>query len=118
MIFSKNNILEGYSKNLLEKFKFQKFQTQDMWFQIYKENDRHGLHTHAGSHFTNVFYVQLPDKNIKTRIISVGGEELDLNVEEGDILTFPSFYTHESPENKNKEEKIIISFNIDIYYNF
>ena len=102
----------------MKSLNFKNFKLKICGFTIFKENDRHGLHTHAGSHFTNVFYVQLPDKNIKTRIISVGGEELDLNVEEGDILTFPSFYTHESPENKNKEEKIIISFNIDIYYNF
>ena len=39
---------------------------------------------------------------------------IEVMVEEGDILTFPSYLMHESPVNFCDENKIIISFNIDI----
>ena len=35
-------------------------------------------------------------------------------VKEGQILTFPSFWSHKSPPNNSEEAKIIISFNTSI----
>jgi uncharacterized RmlC-like cupin family protein len=53
-------------------------------------------------------YVQLPGKlTTKTSLY-------DIDAKEGDIVTFPAYVPHNSPENKNDEEKIIVSFNTSI----
>jgi len=109
-----NNIFQAYAKNFCNNFKNGSVKLTGLWFQVYGLNDSHEPHTHPGCHFTNVFFLQLPDKDLKTQIQLPGDEKLDINVTEGDILTFPAFYWHRSPINKSGKEKIIISFNIDI----
>ena len=83
------------------------------WFQTYKPNDFHGWHVHAGCMFSNVYYLSLPDGAAKTSF-SYLGEEFQIEVQEGDILTFPSFLPHCSKENKSKAPKHVISFNSNL----
>jgi len=80
----------------------------NFWFQIYNKDSLHDWHVHGNTQFANVYYLKLPDKKTKTVIKNV--PELDL--EEGDLLTFPSFMLHKSPINENENEKIVIAFNI------
>ena len=108
------NIFDDYAKNFCNKFKNGSVVLNGLWFQIYRENDSHEAHTHPRCHFTNIFYLDLPNNNLKTQIDLPGGKKLDIDVIEGDILTFPAYYWHRSPVNKSGKEKIIISFNIDI----
>ena len=81
-----------------------------MWFQVYREGDKHETHTHPHAHFTNVFYINLPDKKLTTEI-----RKINHDCKEGDIITFPAYYEHGSPINTNKQPKVIISFNINIF---
>jgi uncharacterized protein YjlB len=103
------NILESYLNDFKLKNNFKKVRMTNMWFQVYGEGDFHSLHTHTKTNFTNIFYIQLPSASVKTNIINY-----DVDVEEGDILSFPAFLKHGSPVNKSKDFKIIISFNIDV----
>ena len=64
------------------------------------------------TNFTNVFYINLPHREIKTQIKDKY-KNFNINVEEGDILSFPGYYAHCSPINIYDESKIIISFNMD-----
>lgn len=91
----------------LYNFNISKLITHNFWFQIYQKNSTHDWHTHAGSHFTNVYFVELPDKDTATQI--KGFDNLD--VEEGDLITFPAYWVHRSPVNKTNQRKTIISFN-------
>ena len=43
-------------------------------------------------------------------------ELFELNIEEGDIVTFPGYYAHKSPINNFDEDKIIIAFNTDLVH--
>jgi ectoine hydroxylase-related dioxygenase (phytanoyl-CoA dioxygenase family) len=81
----------------------------NMWFQQYKKNDKHSWHTHGLSNFSNVYFVELPLKSLATEILNVN----NLNLKEGDLLTFPSHLYHRSPINKTNKRKTIISFNCD-----
>ena len=108
------NIFEDFVKNLCYKFDVQSIELINLWFQIYKKGDFHNLHRHANSHFTNVFFINLPNKNLKTKIYSLEKNIIDVSIEEGDILSFPGFLKHESLINPYEEEKIIISFNINL----
>jgi hypothetical protein len=84
-----------------------------LWFQVYRKNDFHEEHTHGRAHFTNVFYVQLPEQKLKTKIKMHDGNELSFEAKEGQIVTFPAYWRHSSPINLSDKEKIIISFNLD-----
>ena len=37
-----------------------------------------------------------------------------INVTEGDLLIFPAYLPHSVEENKSDEDRVIISFNIDV----
>ena len=83
------------------------------WFQWYETNDDHDWHTHPRCHFTSIYYLSLPNKNIKT-IVRDFDNFKNFDIKEGQILTFPSFWKHRSPPNNSKEAKIIISFNSNV----
>lgn len=83
------------------------------WFQQYEKHDIHSWHVHGECNLSSIFYVELPGGTPNTQF-SIFGKQFEVNVEEGDILTFPSFYTHCSPSSKSEKRKSIISFNWDI----
>lgn len=83
------------------------------WFQWYEKNDFHVWHIHGGTHFTNIYYLSLPNKDIKTKIKDFD-EEKNFDVSEGQILTIPAYWRHKSPPNTFDEPKIIISFNTEL----
>ena len=107
-------IYEGYAKNLCDVFDAEKVEPNNFWFQKYNQGDSHCLHRHGNVHFTNVFYLKIPEKYLNTKIYNLDKEIISIDIKEGDILTFPAFLKHESVENKNEDYKMIISFNVDI----
>ena len=80
---------------------------QNIWYQQYNSNDEHDWHTHTGSHYTNIYFVELPDKDMKTEILDMA----NIDVKEGDIISFPAFIFHRSKPNKSNKRKTVISFN-------
>tara|TARA_X000001036_G_C20416198_1_gene699154 strand:+ start:220 stop:774 length:555 start_codon:yes stop_codon:yes gene_type:complete len=89
----------------------------DLWYQQYNKNSQHGWHIH-GNNFTGVYYVDLPNNAYKTEYIN----PLDKNdirffdVQEGDLILFPSHLVHRAPVVKDDIIKTIISFNLDVGY--
>jgi hypothetical protein len=104
-------ILEEHN-NSLTKFLnyYTKIKVGLYWFQQYSSGDFHSWHHHPGSVFSNIYYVDLPEKSVRTKFRFLG-EEFEIAVEEGQILTFPSFLEHCSPPNSSDSIKTIISFN-------
>ena len=39
---------------------------------------------------------------------------ISIKIEEGDLLIFPAYLPHSVEENKSNDERVIISFNLDI----
>lgn len=105
----KEQVLKEFSKWFLEYYKVTQFQCDHSWYQIYKKNNFHQLHTHAKTNFTNVFYLQLPGPDSTTSI-----ENQKFTSGEGHLITFPGFYKHESKKNIYEKDKIIISFNSSV----
>lgn len=105
-------IINPYLLETMDFLKSQTFIIHNIWFQQYKKNSRHGWHVHPGANFTNVYYLELPDKNKKTTILDVASNEyIDIDIEEGDLITFPAYLHHGSPLIDNNKRKTIISFN-------
>jgi len=105
-------VLREFSLWFMKLHKADQLVIEESWYQIYNKNNFHELHTHSGTNFTNVFYLQLPDKKNSTFI-----ENESVDVLEGSLITFPGFIPHESKPNLSDTPKIIISFNSSIKIN-
>lgn len=111
VLFIKDNLKNHFEKTF-NKIGLKDVEICALWFQQYIKNNTHGWHVH-GDNFTGVYYVQFNNNLPKTEIIDpLTNNLIPLNVEEGDILIFPSFLIHRSPPIKTKDTKTIISFNI------
>lgn len=80
------------------------------WYQQYEKGNYHGWHTHGNCAFSNIYYLELPEGSSKTTF-RLNDEEFEVDVKEGDLLTFPGHFFHCSKENKSDKRKTIISFN-------
>jgi len=103
--------------NVYQDLGYDGFTLHELWFQQYIQNSGHGWHTHS-SNFTNVYYLELPKNSPKTQIVNPYNqtEVIEIDVKEGDLLTFPSFVIHRAPENTSPNRKTIISYNINATY--
>lgn len=81
------------------------------WIQQYKELDYHAKHIHAACVFSSVYYIDLANDNAKTTFI-LNNKEIELEVKEGQVLTFPSCMPHTSKVNQAKQIKTVCSWNI------
>ena len=101
------------------------------WSIINKKNASNERHIHSNSYISAVYYVSAP-KNCgdilfhdprEARIIrkpnTIKGNKLNAEVvnitpQSGLLVLFPSYLYHSVAKNNSDEERIIISFNIDI----
>ena len=104
------NTVRGHIETMTKALDCLRFEIGAYWFQQYCTSGFHTWHTHGGCHFTNIYFVECP-KGFETKF-----KDMNRNIEEGDIISFPAFVPHCSPEIKDaKERKTIISFNTNFY---
>jgi hypothetical protein len=108
-------IIMPYIENIRKLLNEQNFQINNMWFQQYKKNDLHEFHRHAFTNFSNVYYLEMPNKKMATKFKTRLDDKklFTINAEEGDFITFPACISHSSPKINEKTRKTIISFNTD-----
>ena len=102
-----------------------------MWSIINKKNSFNIKHNHPNSYLSAAYYVKVPknsgnisfydpkeQKNIRfpktKKFTEISAVVSSMEPEEGDLLLFPSYLYHSVSENLSDNERIIISFNIDI----
>lgn len=108
------NYLNPHVAEVFKTMGFSKFMIKEIWFQQYLNRASHGWHTH-GSHFTNVYYLELDEDAPKTVLINpFTREEFVPDVKEGQTLVFPAYVIHKSPDDFFEKRKTIISWNSDI----
>ena len=104
---------------------------KEMWAIINKTGDFNVVHTHPNCYLSAAYYVKAPEKcgrfqienpniakknfypeiKIKNELnVQVAGIE----IEEGDLLIFPGYLPHKVRANESNEDRIVISFNVDI----
>jgi hypothetical protein len=103
--------IENHLKEVCDKLQMQLRQASYFWFQQYEYGDFHNYHTHDTG-YSCVYYVQLESESPKTTFIYMGNE-FEFNVNEGDILTFPSYLMHRSKPNFSKFTKTIVACNFE-----
>lgn len=100
--------------NCGQNFNFTELVINKIWFQQYFKDDVHNWHIHGDCQFTGVYYVELPYNAPKTQILDpISKKIIELEVDEGDIIFFPSFIIHTAPKILENTRKTIISFNFN-----
>ena len=91
----------------------------DLWFQKYYENQYHAVHNHGAIGYSSVLYIEFDKNEHKgTQFISPftnakGFTEIyNAEVEEGDLIIFPSVINHCSIPTQSKKLRMILSMNI------
>jgi hypothetical protein len=102
--------------NVYAEMGYDKFKYLEIWYQQYTKSNKHRWHQHLGCNWANVYYVELSDSGPRTMIKNpFSKQEIIIpELEEGDVLSFPAFFWHCSPENTSEDRKTVIAFNIDL----
>ena len=115
------------------KYNSDKVKIEGMWSIINKKGSFNIQHNHPNAYLSSAYYVKHPEKSgsikffdpreqksIRYPKIKKYGELSAATVEiapkEGDLLIFPSYLYHAVAENLSEQDRIIISFNVDIKY--
>ena len=107
-------MLEEHMKDVMLNLNIKEYNFTNYWFQQYKHLDTHGWHRHRHCFFSSVYYIELPKDGPSTIFKNpVDGKTiLRPEIEEGDIITFPSIIEHCSAPNQSTNKKTVISFNV------
>ena len=123
----KEVIVDGYGWEYIP----EKIGVTEMWAIINSKGAYNQMHNHTNSYLSASYYVKAPDKSgnieffdpnevkkfrhpkIKNRTdLSAFG--YSIKPIEGNLLIFPSYLYHSVGKNLSDEDRIIVSFNIDI----
>ena len=138
VVNNENDLLQSFIINCLSNFpnidKSINFDV-DAWININKPGDYNSKHHHPNCHLSGVLWVKAPEEcgriqfqspvefQTYTEVQSYTEEFKNSNNYfhtyyfspiEGRMLVFPSHLQHEVLENKSNEDRISVSFNIDL----
>tara|TARA_R100001460_G_scaffold36024_1_gene69257 strand:- start:159 stop:641 length:483 start_codon:yes stop_codon:yes gene_type:complete len=80
----------------------------DNWAQLYNKKNSHGVHTHGGSVYSGIFYIQGSSPTI---FYDRDYESYVKKFIKNELLLFPSWIPHEVKPLEIDEQRLIISFN-------
>ena len=118
-------------QNMGWKIKDKNIRIKEMWAIINKRDNFNISHIHPNCFLSAAYYVKAPD-NCGRFIIEnpnmakkyahpeienkneLNIEITGLDIEEGDLIIFPSYLPHKVGKNQSGEERVVISFNVDI----
>ena len=127
--------LQKYILNVFQNYGWKtenkNIRIREMWAIINKKNDFNVLHTHPNSFLSAAYYVkaskncgkfQIENPNIAKRHYVpevLNKNELNmtvagLHINEGELLIFPGYLPHKVSNNESDDDRIVISFNVDI----
>ena len=132
------NKFKDFLKNIItNEFGWEYFPNKQrivaMWAIINKKNSYNVMHNHQNCYLSSAYYVKKPknsgditffDPNEaktyrfpeKERNTNYSTQTITIKPEEGDLLIFPSYLYHAVEINSSNEDRVVISFNIDIGY--
>ena len=131
----KKIIDEGLSKHSECYLDYKKLEYSALWFNINKKGDYNILHQHPGCDLGGVFWIKTPPNcgviafaslhsfPASTYLDSINEEyryhtrnyhDFMFNPLEGRMLIFPSYLRHSVEVNESDEDRISVSFNLNI----
>ena len=129
----KDFLKDVISNNMGWKYVPNKQRIVAMWAIINKKNSFNVSHYHQNCYLSAAYYIRKPEnsgditfadpKQVRTyrsprieKYTEYTRESVTIKPEEGDLIVFPSYLYHEVGVNLSNEDRVIISFNIDIDY--
>ena len=126
-----SHLFEIINKDFGWKCTTDQIKFEGIWSVINKENSYNIRHFHPNSNLSAAYYVKakencgkikffdpLDQKLIKTpaknKTTELSAEVVSFTPNEGDLLIFPSYLHHSVEENLSGQDRIVISFNVDI----
>ena len=127
--------ISKYVINVFEKYGWvydsSKVTCTSMWAIINKKGNFNIEHSHSNNYLSAAYYVKAPkncgdfkvsnpsiiNRNIYPKSIQateLNSNTANIKINEGDLLIFPAYLPHSVEQNKTDEDRVIISFNIDI----
>ena len=127
--------LQEYIINAFQNFGWKvenkNIRISEMWAIINEKDNFNVLHTHPNSYLSSAYYVkakkncgkfEIENPNIAKRHSfpeialrnELNLEVASIDINEGDLLLFPSYLPHKVGKNESDEDRIVISFNVDI----
>jgi len=89
------------------------YEKNEFWFNAATNGESTGMHNHnANAIISGVIYLQIPENSANLFFKSGKNNELEIEVETGKVIFFPSELDHYVPENKSNEMRISLSFNL------
>ena len=132
------NKIKNYLKHIIVdefgwKYVPNKQRVVAMWAIINKKNSFNVMHNHQNCYLSASYYVRKPEdsgditffdpKEAKTyrfpkieKYTEYSTEIVTIEPGEGDLLIFPSYLYHSVGENLSDDNRVVVSFNIDIGY--
>ena len=121
------DVFENYGWNINPK----QIVCTEMWAIINSKNSFNVTHTHPNSYLSAAYYVKTPKNCGKflienpnavsshsfpkiTKKNDLNSNTRGLDIKEGDLLFFPSYLPHRVGKNESDEDRIVISFNINV----
>ena len=94
----------------------------NIWCQSYAENGTHGAHTHGFGQISACQYIKfIPGEHEATTFYHLppnpftgDAESITPDVEEGDVIFFPSTYMHASGVNTSQHQRHIVAWNMGV----
>ena len=113
------------------KYNSDKVKIAPIWSIVNKKGSFNIQHNHPNAYLSAVYYVRFPEnsgnikffdpkeqKNIRYPKIKnytdMSAAITEITPKEGDLLIFPAYLYHSVGENLSEDDRIIISFNVDI----
>lgn len=109
------NDLKDFQQIMLDHYCCSEIHIIGAWFQQYNNSDVHNWHIHASCNISVVYFLELHNENDSTEFFDLSSRksfQLE-NVKEGDLLIFPGFIPHRTPQNKFLDRRTIIAFNLN-----
>lgn len=128
--------IRGYVKDVISegfgwKYSPEKVGITEIWAIINKKNTFNQIHNHPNTYLSGAYYVKAPKecgdiqfhepnevKRFRHPVIEKKNElnssGFSIKAEEGNLLIFPSYLYHSVGKNLSSEDRIVISFNVDI----
>ena len=118
-------------QNMGWKIQGKNIRITEMWAIINKKENFNVIHTHPNCYLSSAYYVKA-SKNCGAFIVEnpnaakrysypeianknqFNAETAGIEIEEGDLLLFPSYLPHKVSKNDSDDDRIVISFNVDI----
>ena len=89
------------------------YEKNEFWFNAATNGESTGMHNHnENAIISGVIYLQIPENSANLFFKSGKNNELEIEVETGKVIFFPSELDHYVPENKSNEMRISLSFNL------